>query len=81
MPKRSSKKIAPDLNEIAARVARVSTGEPEPTTPRRKNPHAVALGRKGGLKGGKARAKSLSKERRQAIAKAAALARWRDGGK
>lgn len=37
---------------------------------------AVALGRRGGLKGGKARAESLSKKRRAEIAKKAALARW-----
>lgn len=43
-----------------------------------KNPAAVALGRLGGLKGGKARAKSLTKEERSAIAKKAAKARWKD---
>lgn len=42
----------------------------------KKNPAAVALGRLGGLKGGKARAKSLSAEKRKAIAKVAAKARW-----
>jgi hypothetical protein len=41
-----------------------------------KNPHAAALGRLGGLKGGPARAASLSARRRREIAKAAALARW-----
>jgi hypothetical protein len=41
-----------------------------------KNPAAVALGRLGGKKGGKARAKKLSPERRRQIAKAAAMARW-----
>lgn len=41
-----------------------------------KNPAAVALGRRGGLKGGKARAASLSPEQRSAIAKKAAQARW-----
>ncbi len=43
---------------------------------REKNPAAVALGRLGGLKGGKARAKKLSKKRRSEIAKKAAQARW-----
>jgi len=43
----------------------------------KKNPYAVALGRLGGLKGGKARAKSLSKERRIEIAKKAVETRWR----
>jgi len=41
-----------------------------------KNPAAVALGRMGGLKGGKARAASLTPAKRKAIAKKAAKARW-----
>lgn len=41
-----------------------------------KNPAAVELGRMGGLKGGKARAASLSAEERSEIAKKAAMARW-----
>jgi hypothetical protein len=40
------------------------------------NPHAAALGRLGGLKGGPARAAKLTPRRRRAIARAAALARW-----
>jgi len=44
---------------------------------RRKNPHAIALGRLGGLKGGRARAEKLSPGRRREIARQAALARWR----
>ncbi|MFB3060322.1 MAG: hypothetical protein ACE10C_03035 [Candidatus Binatia bacterium] len=43
---------------------------------KKKNPAAVALGRLGGLKGGKARAEKLSKEERQAIARKAAKTRW-----
>lgn len=46
--------------------------EPAPA----KNPAAVALGRLGGLKGGKARAAKLSDEERSEIAKKAAKARW-----
>ena len=42
-----------------------------------KNPAAVALGRLGGLKGGKARASKLSAAKRKAIAKKAAQARWK----
>ncbi|HEX4232585.1 MAG TPA: hypothetical protein VHZ07_28245 [Bryobacteraceae bacterium] len=42
-----------------------------------KNPHAVALGRLGGQKGGKARAEALTPAKRKAIAKKAARARWR----
>lgn len=41
-----------------------------------KNPAAVALGKLGGAKGGKARAAKLTKEERSAIAKKAAEARW-----
>jgi hypothetical protein len=73
MPKRSSKPTE-DENQTAARVVAAAT---EPTEPQKKNPHAVALGRKGGQKGGKARAAKLSKKRRSAIAKKAARARWR----
>lgn len=43
---------------------------------RKKNPHAVALGKLGGKKGGKARAAALSPERRREIARKAARARW-----
>jgi hypothetical protein len=42
----------------------------------KKNPHAVALGKMGGSKGGKRRAAKLSPEERSASAKKAALARW-----
>jgi hypothetical protein len=41
-----------------------------------KNPHAVEMGRLGGLKGGKNRTNALSPERRSEIARQAALARW-----
>jgi hypothetical protein len=51
------------------------------TVPREPNPHAAALGRLGGLKGGPARAAALSPKRRRTIARAAARARWdRRGG-
>lgn len=45
-------------------------------TPPEKNPAAVALGRLGGLKGGAARAKALTKKQRSEIAKKAAQKRW-----
>ena len=74
MPKRSRN---PDPNEIAFRVVQESLGEkPVPKKAKRKNPAAVALGRKGGLKGGHARAASMTKEERSASAKNAAMARW-----
>ena len=41
-----------------------------------KNPHAVALGRLGGLKGGKARFEKLTPEQRKEIAQKAAKKRW-----
>jgi hypothetical protein len=41
-----------------------------------KNPHAVALGRLGGLKGGKARTGSLTGEQRRELARKAVRARW-----
>ncbi len=53
-------------------------GQPQ-GVPEKKNPAAVALGRLGGLKGGKARAASLSPAKRKAIAKKAAAARWVNG--
>jgi hypothetical protein len=43
---------------------------------KKKNPHAVALGRLGGLKGGKARTEKLTAEQRQALARNAVNARW-----
>lgn len=46
---------------------------------KRKNPYAVALGRKGGRKGGPARAAGMTKEERSASARKAAKARWHDG--
>ena len=66
-----------DTNQLAKSIVDLATGEtveafPEST----KNPNAVALGRLGGLKGGKARAKKLTKTQRIDIAKAAAQARW-----
>jgi len=76
MPKRSSKKETPkDINVLAAHIVEQATSEPE-EPPQEKNPHAVALGRLGGLKGGKVRAEKLSSERKSEIAKKAAKARW-----
>jgi hypothetical protein len=77
MPKRSSIKQL-DSNQLAHRIARIAAGEDVPSLkPHRKNPAAVALGRRGGLKGGKARAAALSPAKRSAIAKRAAAARWK----
>ena len=77
MPDRSSKPKRPvDINQLAAIIVQAGTeGEPEVEDTR--DPAAVALGRKGGLKGGKARAERLTPDRRSEIAKKAAAARWK----
>jgi len=76
MPKRSSKRPA-DLNRLAASLVDDATDEaPEPVESE-KDPAAVALGRRGGLKGGKARAERMTAEARSEAAKRAAQARWR----
>lgn len=79
MPKRSSKRPR-DPNQLAKLIVDMATGEAPPDAPvdEGKNPAAVALGRLGGQKGGKARAAALSPAKRKKIAKAAARARWRD---
>jgi hypothetical protein len=58
------------------RAAGEGMAQPQAKRPKRKNPAAVALGRKGGLKGGKARAAKLTKEQRSESARKAARARW-----
>ncbi len=68
------RKVPADVNSNAVRVARIATGDAEPV--RRKNPAAVALGKLGASKGGKARAAALSAKERSAIAKKAAAKRW-----
>lgn len=63
---------------MAANVIDAISGElPREEPESGKNPAAVALGRLGGLKGGKARAAKLSQKLRTAIAAKAAAARWR----
>lgn len=68
-----------DLNRLAKSIVDQATGDEEllaKALEEGKNPAAVSLGRLGGLKGGKARAASLSAEQRSEIAKRAAMARW-----
>jgi hypothetical protein len=82
MPKRP-RKLPRDPNTRAFEIVRLATEErgtasldalkPES----QKNPSAVALGKLGGSKGGKARAKSLSARRRKEIARRAAKVRWK----
>ena len=70
------KRTSRDVNMIAKGVIDQIVRLTEGSEPPEKNPAAVALGRLGGLKGGPARAKSLSAKRRAGIAKKAAIARW-----
>jgi hypothetical protein len=67
-----------DPNQLAKLIVDMATGDAPPDSlDDGKNPAAVALGRLGGLKGGRARAQSLSKKRRQEIARIAAKSRWK----
>jgi hypothetical protein len=78
MQKRS--RMPRDLNELAHKTLQIAIGEdvePEPKSDDGKNPAAVALGKLGGLKGGKARWKGISKKKRSEVARKAALARWK----
>jgi hypothetical protein len=77
MPYRSSKRPL-DPNELAAQIVGEATGNlPVDDPDAGKDPAAVALGRKGGLKGGKARAAKLTAEQRSEAARKAAQARWK----
>jgi hypothetical protein len=70
MPKRPTRPRDP--NQLAKLILDIATGEAEnvkPTAPK-------AGQRKGGLKGGKARAAKLTPEQRSEIARKAAAARW-----
>ena len=71
-----------DFAQNAFRVFQQAIGE-EPVEaasgdepPKEKDPNAVALGRKGGLKGGRARADSLTPEQKSEIGRKAVEARW-----
>jgi hypothetical protein len=73
MPKRSSS----DFAQNALRVFEQTIGEElAKPAPKKKNPAAVALGKLGGLKGGRARAEKLTPNQRKAIARKAANTRW-----
>lgn len=76
MPNRS--RTHRDVNQAAYSIVQRATAPKKPPDDSEgKNPAAVALGRLGGLKGGKARARSLSKKRRAEIATKAAKSRWK----
>jgi len=66
-----------DVSQLAKAIVDASTGNAPEVAPDTRNAAAVALGRKGGLKGGKARAAKLSKAQLTASARKAALARWK----
>jgi hypothetical protein len=74
----AKKKRPRDVNQLARQIVDEATGEavPKPAD-KMKNAAAVALGRLGGKKGGKARAAKLTAKERSDIAKKASLARWR----
>lgn len=72
----TKKKRPVDINALAASIVADAIGEGAPEDLGGKDPAAVALGRKGGLKGGRARAAKLSRKKRAEIAKKAAKARW-----
>lgn len=82
---KKKKKAPSDINQLAKFIVEQATKtdvQPmnvpnEEIPPKEKNPAAVALGRLGGLKGGKARAEKLTAEKRKAIAKKAAQSRWK----
>jgi hypothetical protein len=83
MRKRSRTKIQEDVNQIAARMVRhiVDATEPDLSDEDTRKRLAQALGRRGGLKGGKARAAKLSAEQRSQSASNAAKARWKSDRK
>ena len=73
----SNPKRPRDANQRAFQIVQETTGLASPPDPDEgKDPAAVALGRKGGRKGGKARAMALTPEQRRESARKAAKARW-----
>jgi hypothetical protein len=76
MPDRSRKRPR-DPNQLGKLIVDLATGQAEDTrVDAGKDPAAVALGRKGGLKGGKARAAAMTADERSQAAQRAARARW-----
>lgn len=73
----TNRKRPRDVNELARQLVDEATGDAPKFDPDEgKDPAAVALGRKGGLKGGKARAEKLTPEERSSAARHAAQKRW-----
>lgn len=67
-----------DPNQLAKLIADIATGDKHDrlVMDDGRDLAAVLMGRRGGLKGGRARAKALTPERRKEIAQRAAAARW-----
>ena len=65
-----------DPSKLSKAIIDIATGAAEPEAPDTRNPAAVALSKLGASKGGVARSAKLSKAKRQAIAKKAAITRW-----
>jgi hypothetical protein len=80
MAERTHKKRPRDPNQLGKMIVDISVGGAEDRAPtpeeEGKDPAAVNLGRRGGLKGGKARASSLTTKQRAEIARNAANKRW-----
>jgi hypothetical protein len=75
--RRSSKPLPKDPNKLAYKIVQLSTEEPE--QPKERSPiseYLSQIGKRGGLKGGPARAKKLSSKKRKEIARKAAKTRW-----
>jgi hypothetical protein len=67
-----------DIFQLTKLIGDIATGQVKDEIEDPRDPSAVSLGKRGGLKGGKLRAETLSASRRKEIAKAAAKARWQD---
>jgi hypothetical protein len=77
MPKRSSKPPRDPIQTAHSVLAQLTGVEPRRLPPEAKDPLAVELGRRGGLKGGKKRMESLTEDERKELGRQAAEARWR----
>ena len=81
-----SRKLPKDQTQLAAEIVRLTTQDPDEPKPEETGPlperspiseYLAQIGRKGGLKGGRARAKKLTAKKRKEIAQRAARARWK----
>jgi hypothetical protein len=73
--KRSSRALPKGGNQLAVEIVRISPEEPQ--CPQSIKEYLAEIGRKGGIKGGRARAEKLTAKRRSEIAQQAARKRWR----